>query len=69
MLATKMLGSPHDEPPAPILNAPYRYYDYEFERYWYFYQVWEGSATTRKRLPKRGSGNFNDGSARSPAHR
>lgn len=40
MLATKMLGSPHDEPPAPILNEPYRYYDYEFERYWHFYQVW-----------------------------
>jgi hypothetical protein len=40
MLATRMLGEPHEAPPAPILNAGYRYYDYEFERYWHFYQVW-----------------------------
>lgn len=40
MLATKMLGEPHDEPPLAILNPKYRYYDYEFERYWYFYRVW-----------------------------
>jgi hypothetical protein len=40
MLATKMLGEPHDEKPLPILNPQYRYYDYEFERYWHFYQLW-----------------------------
>lgn len=40
MLATKMLAEPHDAPPLPILNARYRYYDYEFERYWHFYQLW-----------------------------
>lgn len=40
MLATKMLGEPHDKAPLPILNPKYRYYDYEFERYWHFYQVW-----------------------------
>ncbi len=40
MLATKMLGEPHDEAPLPILNARYRYYDYEFERYWAFYRLW-----------------------------
>lgn len=40
MLATKMLGEPHEKPPAPILNAAHRYYQYEFERYWHFYQVW-----------------------------
>jgi hypothetical protein len=40
MLATKMLGEPHDAAPIDILNAPYRYYRYEFERYWHFYQVW-----------------------------
>jgi hypothetical protein len=40
MLATRMLGQPHDEPPLPILNAKYRFYDYDFERYWSFYQVW-----------------------------
>ena len=40
MLATKMLGEPHDQPPRPILNSRHRYYEYEFERYWHFYQVW-----------------------------
>jgi hypothetical protein len=40
MLATKMLGEPHDRPPPAILNAKYKYYDYEFERYWHFYQLW-----------------------------
>jgi hypothetical protein len=40
MLATKMLGEPHDEQPLPILNSRYRYYDYEFERYWDFYRLW-----------------------------
>ena len=38
-LATKMAGHPHDMPTFALLNAPYRYYDYEFERYWHFYQV------------------------------
>ncbi len=40
MLATKMLGEPHDAPPRGILNPAHRYYDYEFERYWHFYQLW-----------------------------
>jgi hypothetical protein len=40
MLATKMLGEPHGAKPIEILNPRYRYYDYEFERYWHFYQVW-----------------------------
>jgi hypothetical protein len=40
MLATKMLGEPHDDAPRDILNSRYRYYDYEFERYWNFYQLW-----------------------------
>ena len=40
MLATKMLGEPHDEKPLEILNPQYRYYDYEFERYWHFYRAW-----------------------------
>ncbi len=40
MLATKMLGEPHEAVPLPILTAQHRYYDYEFERYWHFYQVW-----------------------------
>ena len=40
MLATKMLGEPQNEKPLEILNPRYRFYDYEFERYWHFYQVW-----------------------------
>lgn len=40
MLATWMLGAPHDAEPSGILNPKYQYYRYEFERYWYFYQVW-----------------------------
>ena len=40
MLATKMLGEDHDVPPFDLLNPEYQYYQYEFERYWHFYQVW-----------------------------
>jgi hypothetical protein len=38
-LATKMEGQPHDMKPFDLLKVPYRYYDYEFERYWHFFQV------------------------------
>ena len=40
MLATWMLGEPHDAAPKPILNARYRYFDDEYQRYWHFFQVW-----------------------------
>jgi hypothetical protein len=40
MLATKMLGEPHDKAPWPFLNQKYRTGEYEFERYWHFYQAW-----------------------------
>ena len=40
MMATKMLGSPHDEKPFELLTPAYRHYRYEFERYWHYYQVW-----------------------------
>jgi hypothetical protein len=40
MLATKMLGEPHDAVPIDILTPSHRYYTYEFERYWHFYQLW-----------------------------
>ncbi len=40
MLATKMLGEDHDAIPFDLLSPGYQYYDYEFERYWHFYQVW-----------------------------
>ena len=38
-MGTKMQDSPHEWPPFELLNKPYRYYDWEFERYWHFYQV------------------------------
>ncbi len=38
-LATKMEAQPHDAKPFELLNPPYRYYEYEFERYWHFFQV------------------------------
>jgi len=38
-LATKMEAQPHDMKPFDLLKPPYRYYDYEFERYWHFFQV------------------------------
>jgi len=37
-LATKMEAQPHDAKPFDLLKLPYRYYDYEFERYWHFFQ-------------------------------
>jgi hypothetical protein len=40
MLATKMLGEPHDAEPFELLTPAYRHYKYEFERYWHYYQVW-----------------------------
>ncbi len=38
-LATKMEAQPHDAVPFQLLNEKYRYYDWEFERYWHFFQV------------------------------
>jgi hypothetical protein len=31
---------PHDAEPFELLDPKYRYYDYEFERYWHFFQVY-----------------------------
>ena len=39
-LATKMEAQKPDLPDFDLLAAPYRYYDFEFERYWHFYQLW-----------------------------
>jgi hypothetical protein len=42
-LATKMASEPHDKPPTALLNESYRYYKYEFERYWpYFFAFGRG---------------------------
>lgn len=38
-MGTKMQDHPHDLPPFDLLRPAYRYYDWEFERYWHFYQV------------------------------
>jgi hypothetical protein len=38
-LATKMAGHPQLMKPFDLLTPRYRYYDYEFERYWHFFQV------------------------------
>jgi hypothetical protein len=38
-LATKMEAQPHDTRPFDLLKPPFRYYDYEFERYWHFFQT------------------------------
>ncbi len=39
MLATKMASQPHDMAPFELLAPERRYYDYEFERYWHYFQV------------------------------
>lgn len=39
-LATKMEAQPHGMMPFQLLNPQYQYYEYEFERYWYFYELW-----------------------------
>jgi hypothetical protein len=38
-LCTKMEAQPHDRKPFDLLHAKDRYYDYEFERYWHFFQA------------------------------
>ena len=38
-LCTKMEAQPHDAKPFDLLTPTHRYYDYEFERYWHFFQV------------------------------
>jgi hypothetical protein len=38
-LATKMASHDHDRAPFELLEPAYRYYDYEFERYWHFFQL------------------------------
>jgi hypothetical protein len=50
MLATFMLGEPHDKPPVEIHDPRYRYYKYEFKRYWAFYRAW-GRASYNPRTP------------------
>ncbi len=37
-MATKMQDHPHELEPFELLRPKYRYYDWEFERYWHFFQ-------------------------------
>ncbi len=39
-LATKMEAQRPDLPTFDLMPDKYRHYDYEFERYWHFFQVW-----------------------------
>ncbi|HWA85599.1 MAG TPA: hypothetical protein VG710_05205 [Opitutus sp.] len=39
-LATKMEAQAPDLPVFDLLAPQHRYYDYEFERYWHFYETW-----------------------------
>ncbi|HUT45261.1 MAG TPA: hypothetical protein VMX36_03210 [Sedimentisphaerales bacterium] len=38
-MATKMQDHPHEMEPFELLKPEYQYYDWEFERYWHFFQV------------------------------
>ncbi len=38
-MATKMQDHPHEMKPFELLKPQYQYYDWEFERYWHFFQV------------------------------
>jgi hypothetical protein len=48
---TKMHGEAHDATPIPILTPAYRWYDYEFERYWHYYRVWGRLTYNRDTTP------------------
>lgn len=49
-LATKMAGHAHDLKPFELLAPKYRYYDYEFQRYWYFFKLF-GRLTYNTQTP------------------
>ena len=39
-MATKMETQFHDVEPFDLLKPQYKYYDQEYERYWYFFRLW-----------------------------
>jgi hypothetical protein len=49
-LGTKMAGHPHDMAPFQLLSPNYRYTDYEFQRYWYSFQLF-GRLTYNPKTP------------------
>ena len=50
MLATRMLGEPHEKKPGPLFQPGAAPYEYDFERYWPFYLVW-GRVSYNPRTP------------------
>lgn len=51
-LATKMQDHPHDIRPFELLAPQYKYYDWEFERYWHFFQVFGRVGYNPETLPE-----------------
>jgi hypothetical protein len=39
-LATWMLGEPQNDTPKPVLTPKNRYFEYDFERFWHFFELW-----------------------------
>src|SRR5581483_4543328 len=62
-LCTKMEAQPHDARVFDLLTPAHRYYDYEFERYWHFYQVFGRMGYDTNRPRKCGNGSFSAASA------
>lgn len=52
-LATKMEAQPQEEKPFNLLNKPYRFYQYEFQQYWYFFDVFGRMLYNNTILPER----------------
>jgi len=57
-----MEAQPHEAKPFDLLKPAHRYYDYEFERYWHFFQAF-GRWATSQHPRKSGSGSLRSGSA------
>jgi hypothetical protein len=57
-LATKMEAQAHDAETFNLLTPPYVYYDYEFERYWHFFQVFGRLAYNPQASPELWSREF-----------
>lgn len=50
-LATKMEAQPHEAEPFQLLKRDYQYYDWEFERYWHFFQLFGRLGYSRATSP------------------
>ncbi|HEY5370169.1 MAG TPA: hypothetical protein VIJ75_14395 [Hanamia sp.] len=52
-LSTKMEAQPQEEKPFDLLNKPYQSYKYEFQRYWYFFDVFGRMLYNNTIMPER----------------